>query len=65
MGLTTEWDLEALKGSKDKFEKLITNLEIKSSEVDEIWKIQTEVSDQRCHYIGFEDVDSFLICGDY
>lgn len=59
-GLTTYWDLEALRGCRDKMGKLITSLEIKPSEVKNIWQVNTQVSDQRCHYSGFEDLNEFL-----
>ncbi len=60
-GLTTDWDLEALRGCRDKMGKLITSLEIKSSEVKKIWQVNTQVSDQRCHYSDSEDINEFLV----
>lgn len=60
-GLPTDWDLKALRGSRDKTGKLIANLKIEPSEVVEIWKIPTGVSDQRYHYTGFEDVNAFFV----
>jgi hypothetical protein len=60
-GLSINWDLTMGRGSKDKLSKLITTLKIGQSKEEEIWKIQTEVSDQRYHYEGYEDVNAFLI----
>ncbi|MBN7817282.1 toprim domain-containing protein [Algoriphagus pacificus] len=60
-GLSTDWDLKALRGSRDKIVKLLANLKIKSSEVNKIWRIQTDVSDQRSYYESFEDVNEFLM----
>ena len=59
-GLTTDWDLNAIKGSRDKIGKLIDNLGIKPFEVKGIWKLQTNISDQRAHYKGFEDLNEYL-----
>lgn len=59
-GIDTDWDLKALRGSKDKIGKLMPGLGIKSSETILIWKIKPNVSDQRCHYKGFEDMNEFL-----
>lgn len=59
-GLTTDWDLEALRGCRDKLGKLITNLDIKQSEVKKIWKVETNVFDQRCHYSDSKDLNAFL-----
>ena len=59
-GLDTDWDLKALRGSMDKVGKLLASLKISSSEVNEIWRIQTVVSDQRYHYTGIEDINAFL-----
>ena len=58
--LSTDWDLQAFRGSRDKIEKLQAYLEIITSEVKEIWNIQTDVSDQRFLYKCFEDVNAFL-----
>lgn len=59
--LSTDWDLNTLRGNRDKIGKLITNLEIESLEVDEIWKIKTYAFDQRHHYMGFKDINAFWI----
>lgn len=59
-GLSADWDLKTLRGSRDKMVKLLANLKIRSSEEKEIWKIETDVSDQRYHYEGFEDVNDYL-----
>lgn len=59
-GKTTDWDLEALRGCRDKLGKLITNLDIKQSEVKKIWKVETNVFDQRCHYSDSKDLNAFL-----
>lgn len=58
-GISTDWDLEKLKGSRDKVGQLLSDLAIENSK--EIWGIQTDVSDQRSHYQGFEDVNEFLV----
>lgn len=60
-GLTIDWDLEVLRGSRDKLGKLITSLEIKSSEVKKIWQVKTHISDQRYHYPDNEDLNDFLV----
>ena len=62
-GSPTDWDLEALRGSRDKIGILLSNMKIIPSEAMQIWKIQTNVSDQRCHFSGFEDVNAFLVGG--
>lgn len=59
-GLTTDWDLEALRGCRDKMGKLIANLKVGPFEQKKIWKIETEILDQRCHYSDSEDLNSFL-----
>lgn len=61
--ITTDWDLKMLKGSRDKFEKLISTLKISSRDVYGIWRFQTEVTDQRCRYQGYEDVNEVLKAG--
>ncbi|WBL42347.1 toprim domain-containing protein [Algoriphagus halophytocola] len=58
--ISTDWDLKMLKGSRDKFEKLISTLEINPRDVEVIWRFQTEVTDQRCRYMGFEDLNELL-----
>lgn len=60
-GLDTDCDLKALRGYIDKIGKLVTCLKVSSSETKKIWQIQTDVSDQRWYYAGFEDVNAFLI----
>lgn len=62
-GLATDWNLKALRGSRDKIGILLSNMKIIPSEAMEIWKIQTNVSDQRSHYKNFEDVNAFLVGG--
>ncbi|WP_339867135.1 toprim domain-containing protein [uncultured Algoriphagus sp.] len=59
-GLETNWDLKALRGSRDKVGKLLFNLKVRPSEVNEIWRIQSGVTDQRSNYVGFVDVNAFL-----
>lgn len=59
--LSTDWNLQAFRGSSDKIENLLAYLEISPSEAKEIWKIQTDVSDQRFLYKCFEDVNDFLV----
>lgn len=58
--ISTDWDLKMLKGSRNKFEKLISTLKISSRDVEGIWRFQTEVTDQRYRYKGFEDLNDFL-----
>lgn len=60
-GLASDWDLTILRRSKDKLNKLISSLKIESSKEEEIWRIETEVFDQRGHYTGFEDLNEFLL----
>jgi hypothetical protein len=60
-GLTIDWDLESVRGRRDKFGMLITILCVEPSEVKKIWLIKCEVSDQRCHYADFEDLNAFLM----
>lgn len=59
--LSTDWDMKALRGRNDKLGQLIANLEIEPAIEKEIWKIQTEVSDQSYHYEGYEDINAFLV----
>ncbi len=59
-GLSTEWDLEALKGSRNKIGRLINYLKIEQSKEEEIWKMETEVLDQRDYYKGFDDLNELL-----
>lgn len=61
MGLSTDWELEALRGSRDKMAKLLAYLKINSFEEKEVWKLQTDIYDQRSRYQGFEDVNEFLV----
>ncbi|MBB6326933.1 MULTISPECIES: toprim domain-containing protein [Algoriphagus] len=58
--ISTDWDLKMLKGCRDKFEKLISTLKISSRDVEGIWRFQTEVTDQRYRYKGFEDFNELL-----
>lgn len=60
-GLTTNWDLIDLKGSRNKIGKLINNLGIKPFEAKGIFKIKSDVSDQRIHFREFEDLNDYLI----
>ncbi|MBN7817638.1 toprim domain-containing protein [Algoriphagus pacificus] len=60
-GLTTNWDLNGLKGSRNKIGKLINNLGIKPFEAKGIFKIKSDVSDQRIHFREFEDLNDNLI----
>ena len=62
-GLATDWDLATLRGNRDKIGKLLSCLQISLSEAKEIWKNQTDVSDQRSFYECFEDVNEFLMRG--
>ncbi len=64
-GFNNDLDLKGLRGSKDKIGKLLANLKIDYSELDEIWEIQTDVTDQRSHYKEFEDVNEFLMAKFY
>ena len=59
-GTVTDWDLNALKGSHDKIEKLISYLGFDHFETKQIWNIQTNISDQRAHYESFEDLNDYL-----
>lgn len=59
-GLRTDWDLNGLKGNRDKLQKLIESLGIKPFEVKKIWKTKTEIFDQRFQYEGFEDLNDYL-----
>lgn len=60
-GLSTDWDLQALRGSQDKIGKLLKNLKIEPSKEEGIWKTEVDLFDQRCHYSGFEDLNAFLV----
>jgi hypothetical protein len=59
-GLAIDWDLRALRGSRDKIGKVISVLKIKPFETNQVWEIQTNFSDQRCQYFGYEDVNECL-----
>ncbi len=61
MGLSIEWDLTMLRGSKDKLGKQITNLKIEPSKEEEIWKMEIDVFDQREIYTEYEDLNAFLV----
>ncbi|MDG1277139.1 MAG: toprim domain-containing protein [Algoriphagus sp.] len=61
--LSTAWDLVRLRRSKNKIAMIITNLKINVSESAKIWNNQINVSDQRCFYKDFEDVNAFLMDG--
>lgn len=58
--ISTDWDLNKLKGTRDKFEQLISTLKISSRDVEGIWRFQTDVTDHRCRYKGFEDLNDYL-----
>ncbi|PZX52524.1 toprim domain-containing protein [Algoriphagus chordae] len=58
--ISTHWDLNMLKGARDKFGKLISTLKISTRDVEGIWRSQTQVTDQRYRYQGYEDVNEFL-----
>ena len=60
-GLSTNWELEPKRGSRDKIEKLLITLKISQSEIKDFWRIQTDVSDQRNHYDEFEDINAYLM----
>ena len=59
-GLKTDWDLNGLKGSKDKIGKLIDYLGIKPFEAKQIWNTQTGILDKRFQFEGFEDLNDSL-----
>ncbi len=60
-GLTTDWDLTALRSRKDKLGQLIVNLKIEESKVEEIWKMKVDIFDQREIYSNYEDLNAFLV----
>ncbi|MCM0059543.1 MAG: toprim domain-containing protein [Algoriphagus sp.] len=60
-GLATDWDLTALRGSKNKLRKLITNLKIETSIEEGIWKMKVDLFDQREIYSDYEDLNAFLV----
>jgi hypothetical protein len=60
-GLATDWDLQALRGGKDKNEKVLKYLKIEHAIELKIWKMEVEVFDQRSNYIGFGDLNEFLL----
>lgn len=60
-GLTTDWDLNGLKGSRDKIGKLIDSLGIKPFKEKQVWKMQPQISDKSKHYEDFEDLNEYLI----
>lgn len=60
-GLTTDWDLTALRGRKDKLGQLIVNLKIEESKMEEIWKMKVDIFDQREIYSNYEDLNAFLV----
>lgn len=60
-GFSTDWDLKALRGCKDKIAKLVANLRISSSEAKKIWKLKTDVFDRRYHYEEYEDFNAFFV----
>lgn len=60
-GLATDWDLTALRGSKNKLRKLITNLKIETSIEEGIWKMQVDLFDQREIYSDYEDLNAFFV----
>jgi hypothetical protein len=59
-GLSIDWDLTMLRGSREKLCRLITTLKIEPSKEEEIWRIETEVIDQRGFYTGFEDLNDLI-----
>jgi hypothetical protein len=59
--LSTDWDLVRLRRSKNKIATIINNLKINVSESVKIWNNQINISDQRCFYKDFEDVNAFLM----
>ena len=59
-GMATDWDLNALKGSKNKIGKLIASLGIKSFQEKQIWKIQVPIWDRRAEYRSFKDLNDYL-----
>ncbi|WP_332913274.1 toprim domain-containing protein [Algoriphagus boritolerans] len=59
-GLSIDWDLTMLRGSRDKLCKQITNLKIEPSKEVEIWRVETEVTDQRGYYTGYEDLNDLI-----
>jgi hypothetical protein len=60
-GLAADWDSKSLRGCRNKIDRLVTGLKVSFSEAKKIWNIQIDVSDQRSHYTGFEDVNAFLV----
>ncbi|MDP3471770.1 MAG: toprim domain-containing protein [Algoriphagus sp.] len=59
-GLTTDWDLQALRGGKDKIGRLLKYLKIEYAIAVKIWRIDVEVFDQRGYYTGFEDLNELI-----
>lgn len=60
-GLTTDWDLQAISGGKDKIGRLLKSLKIRQEIEEKIWKVKVDVSDQRVAYKGYEDLNEFLL----
>lgn len=59
-GLSIDWDLTMLRGSRDKLCRLISTLKIEPSKEVEIWRVETEITDQRGNYTGFEDLNDLI-----
>lgn len=60
-GIATDWDLKCLRGVKDKIGKLLKTLKIGPEKEEKIWKVETDVFDQRNAYSEFEDLNEFLV----
>lgn len=60
-GLSIDWDLQALKGGKDKIGRLVKILKIGPEIEKKIWKAAVAVFDRRDAYSAFEDLNAFLL----
>lgn len=60
-GIDADWDLYAIKGSRDKIGNLIERLGINSFEAQEIWCIQAPILDSRLDYRCYVDLNDYLI----
>ena len=58
--LATDWDLQPLRGGKDKIGKLLKYLKIEYAIAVKIWRMDVEVFDQRGYYTGFEDLNELI-----
>ncbi|MBC6367617.1 toprim domain-containing protein [Algoriphagus sp. AK58] len=60
-GLATDWDLQVLRGGKDKIGRLLKSLNIDLGIEEDVWEMEVDVIDHRESYFDYVDLNLFLV----